>query len=178
MAGALAEADGARVLRGRGSELDRAFPFGLVRQLFDQTVTERPSLLSGAAEAAAPVFGLARPEALGRELFGSLQGLYRLGVNLAAEQPLVLVADDLHWADDESLRSLLFLADRVEEIPVLVVAAARPAEPGADQDLLDALIVTAGTSVARPPPLSVAATEDVVRARMPLASEAFGAACH
>jgi MoxR-like ATPase len=34
-AGSLAEAAGLRVLRGRGSELDRSFGFGVVRQLLE-----------------------------------------------------------------------------------------------------------------------------------------------
>ena len=38
-----------RVLRGRGTELDRAFGFGLVRGLLERTVAELPELLLGSA---------------------------------------------------------------------------------------------------------------------------------
>jgi AAA ATPase domain len=48
------------VRSARGSELEREFPFGVVRQLFESHLVdeaERVRLLSGAASAAAPVFG-------------------------------------------------------------------------------------------------------------------------
>src|SRR6188472_1252438 len=100
----LGVADGLRVLRGRGSELDRAFAFGLVRQLFEVEVSSEPELLTGGGEAASGVFGRAVGDGRGEEgLFGSLQGLYWLVSNLAARRPLVLLADDVHWADTASL---------------------------------------------------------------------------
>src|SRR5437868_629291 len=51
-AGELGEAAGLRVLRGRGSELDRAFAFGVARQMLEREVAEAPELLTGGAEAA------------------------------------------------------------------------------------------------------------------------------
>ena len=42
----LGEAQGLRVLRTRGSELDRAFAFGVVRQLLERVVAEEPELLT------------------------------------------------------------------------------------------------------------------------------------
>ncbi|GIH98584.1 AfsR/SARP family transcriptional regulator [Planobispora takensis] len=48
---------------------------------------------------------------------------------LAAAGPLVLVLDDLHWADVSSLRLLAFAAGELERCPVLIVATLRP-EPG------------------------------------------------
>ena len=65
--------------------------------------------------------------------------MYWLCANLAAEQPLLVVVDDAHWADAPSLRFLDALARRVEDLPVLLAIAARPAEPGAEQALLDGL---------------------------------------
>src|SRR5215218_2243894 len=63
-----AAAAGMRVLRSRGSELERDFPFGVVRQLFesplaDASQSERAELLQGAAGVAASLLGLpgARP---------------------------------------------------------------------------------------------------------------------
>ena len=40
--------------------------------------------------------------------------------------PMVLVLDDAHWADPESLGWLAAFAPRAEELPLLVVAAYRP----------------------------------------------------
>ena len=44
--------------------------------------------------------------------------------DLAAEAPLVLVLEDLHWADESSRELLAFLAVRLRDLPVLVVAHA------------------------------------------------------
>ena len=93
-------------------------------------------------------------------VFASLQGLHWLVVNLAARQPLLLLADDVHWADTASLRWLVFLAERVEDVEALLVVATRPAEPGADQELLDVLMVAPAVHVLRPAPLSAGATSD------------------
>lgn len=177
MAGSLGEADGMRVLRARGSELDRTFGFGVVRQLLERPVRESPQLLNDGAEAAAAVFTAGTGPVNGEDgLFAHLHGLYWLTANLCAREPLVLVADDLHWADRASLRWLVFLAERVEDLPVLLVCSTRPAEPGADQQLLDVLAAVA--QVVRPAPLSADAAAVLVRRRLPGAADPFTAACH
>ena len=45
---------------------------------------------------------------------------------LAERRPLVLVFEDLHWADDGLLDFVDALVDRLAELPVLVIAVARP----------------------------------------------------
>jgi class 3 adenylate cyclase len=45
---------------------------------------------------------------------------------LAEERPLVLVFEDLHWADDTLLDFVDYLAEWVSGVPMLVVATARP----------------------------------------------------
>ncbi len=177
-AGAAADAAGLRVLRGRGSELDREFAFNVVLQLLAREAAERPELLTGGAEPAAAVFAPAAAGHAEEGLFASLQGLCWLVANVAASGPLLILVDDLHWADPASLRFLVFLAERLEDCPVLIVAATRPAEPGADQELLDALMTAPRAQVLRPAPLSACATTAVVRDRLPGAVDAFGAACH
>jgi predicted ATPase len=154
IAGELGEASGMRVLRGRGSELDRGFGFGLVRNLLERAVAESPEALEAGGQSAAPVFGATSgADGTDPDLFVRLLGLYWLVAELSARRPLVILADDLHWADTASLRWLAFVAERVEDLPILIVCAARPDEPGADQALLDAL--TAGSAeVLRPAPLS------------------------
>ncbi|MGK5555521.1 ATP-binding protein [Actinomadura kijaniata] len=47
---------------------------------------------------------------------------------LAARTPLLLVLDDLHWADDETLALLVRVLGRVRELPVLVVGTFRHTE--------------------------------------------------
>ena len=43
-----------------------------------------------------------------------------------AERPLILVFDDIHWAEPMFLDLVLHLADRVHDAPVLLVCMARP----------------------------------------------------
>jgi AAA ATPase domain len=44
--------------------------------------------------------------------------------------PCLLVLDDLQWADADTVALLQYLADRLRDLPVLVVASARDDEPG------------------------------------------------
>lgn len=105
------------VRAARGGELERDFPFGIVRQLFESMLVDegaRSSLLSGAAGTAAPVFG--RPgeragELLAEGSFAVLHGLYWLTADVSQERPVVLVVDDLHWCDRASLRFLAYSRD-------------------------------------------------------------------
>ena len=51
---------------------------------------------------------------------------------VASAAPLVLVVDDLHWADVASIRLLVYLASQLRDIPAFVLASTRDvdAEPG------------------------------------------------
>ena len=60
-AAGMAERAGVRVLRGRGSDIEQEFAFGVVRQLFEGPlaragVEQREALLQGAAQLAGPLF--------------------------------------------------------------------------------------------------------------------------
>jgi DNA-binding CsgD family transcriptional regulator len=173
-----------RVLRATGAELERDFPFGIVRQLIEAELRaadgeRRARLLQGAAAHAAPVFEAAIDEASSSDISHvRLHGLYWLAAGLADEQPLVLLIDDAHWADAPSLRFLDVLARRIEDLPALAVIAARPAEPGAPQDLLDALATGPAATVVRLEPLSPDAVGALIRERLGDAVEdAFVDAC-
>ena len=178
LAAELGERRGMRVLRARGTELDRTFGFGLVRGLLERTVAELPELLTEATEQVAALLGSATSSPHGdSDVFSRLHGLYWLVAELAARRPLAVIADDLHWADTASLRWLVFMAERVDELPVLMICAARPQEPGADQVLLDSL-AAAAEAVVHPAPLSPEGASTFVQARMPGAAQPFTTACH
>ena len=49
-------------------------------------------------------------------------------VALSAERPLMLVLEDLHWADSASLDLLRFVARGVDEMPILLLATYRAEE--------------------------------------------------
>jgi len=72
----------------------------------------------------APLAGLAEPVVSARaEAFGAWR---RFLEAVAALRPLVLVFDDLHWADDALLEFVDHLVDRAGAVPLLVVCTARP----------------------------------------------------
>jgi DNA-binding CsgD family transcriptional regulator len=182
----LGQEAGLQVLSARGSELERSFSYGLVRQLFEPLLVsvpaeERAELLAGAAALAAPLFepaGLAGdPE--GDSSLAMLHGLYWLTANLAARRPLVLVLDDMHWSDLPSLRWLAYLLPRMEGLPVLVVGGLRPEERGEDGTLLAQIVSDPMAVVIRPAPLSVEVATVFLRERLSAsADETFCAACH
>jgi DNA-binding CsgD family transcriptional regulator len=176
-----AAATGFRVLTATGAPLERDFAFGIVRQLFDAELhtadaPRRERLFAGAAAHAEPVFASAPATDHEDPAHSTLYGLYWLAANLAAEQPLLLVIDDAHWADAPSLRFLDALARRVEDLPVLLAIGARPAEPGAEQALLDGLATAPATRLHRPQALSATAVTALVRAKLD-AEPAFMEAC-
>lgn len=168
-----ADALGLRTLQAVGGELEREFAFGIVRQLFEPvTLTaddaRRAALFTGAAARAASLFGAA-PTAVESSTdggFATLHGLYWLAATLADEQPLLVVVDDAHWADPASLRFLDFLARRVPELPLLVVVAFRPHEPGAETALLERLADAPELDLVRPSDLSPAAVREIVDAEL------------
>jgi DNA-binding SARP family transcriptional activator len=63
----------------------------------------------------------------------------RLLTRVGRVQPLLLVADDLHWADGETLHLLHRLARAAPEMPMLVAAAYRDRGETIGSDLSDAL---------------------------------------
>jgi DNA-binding CsgD family transcriptional regulator len=174
---------GMRVLSARASELDRQFPFGVVRQLFEPLLAaadgdRRARWLQGAAARAAPLLGAGELDAAGDDPLVHLHALYWLVANLADDGPLTLAVDDLHWADPSSLRFLRFLLPRLAELPVLLVAATRADEPGIDREPIDALATDPLTLVLRPAPLTDAGVAELVRSEFgPEVDGGFADAC-
>jgi DNA-binding NarL/FixJ family response regulator len=179
-----AEANDVRVLTARGSELEREFPFGIVRQLFEPSLTDgeaRERWLAGAAAPARAIFDAAGSQANGMASdasFAALHGLYWLTANVAADGPVFLSVDDLHWCDRPSLRFLAYLTRRLEDMPALVGATLRSTDPGTDPALIAEIGHDPATYAVRPGPLSAAAVAELVRARLGEdADERFCAAC-
>lgn len=103
--------DGVRHVRIRGEEMESGVPFGVLDQLLR---------------------ALAGPREAGPSLERSVPFLHALSrVEQEAGTPLLVIADDLHWADADSLAVLAFLARRLGRLPVLLVGALRPWPPAA-----------------------------------------------
>lgn len=156
-------ARGFRVLEATGDELERGFPFGVVRRLYEPVLrgldpAEREALAQGAAA----VFGAAVPDGDDADLsFQALHGLYWLVAELAQRDPLLIAIDDVQWADYPSLRHLLYLCRRLEGLAVIVMIAERTGEEA--PAVLDELRETAAARI-EPQPLSPSGALRLARA--------------
>ena len=139
------------VLRAAGGELERDHPFGVVIRLFERMVLDdtgglAAAILQGRARLAAPLFAddhdVVRPLAPTDE-FALLHGLYWCLVNLTETSPVALIVDDIQWVDDQSLRFLAYLAQRLRGLPLALIAAVRTDGPDPERiyaaHLLDAI---------------------------------------
>src|SRR5437763_8550062 len=165
-----ADERGMIVLAARASELDRDFPFGVVRQLFEPVLAtadeqERSRLLRGAAGFAEPLLLGTSPaggEASKDQSLTLFHSLYWFTANLAERGPALLVVDDAHWADASSLRFLQFVLPRLRELPALVALGIRSGESAVNRELIDALATDALGHVLRLAPLSAEAVETLI----------------
>jgi DNA-binding CsgD family transcriptional regulator len=135
---------GASVLWGRCYEEAGAPPYWpwvqIIRSLLQSRAPETPlgDLGPGAADIAdlAPDIrerlpnsgSVARLRDTAEARFRMFEAIRRLLVSACGHQALVLVLDDLHWADAPSLRLLEFLAPEIADIPLLVVGTYRATE--------------------------------------------------
>jgi DNA-binding CsgD family transcriptional regulator len=176
-------ANGPRVLRAGGAELEREYAFGAIRQLFEPLLADesrRAELLRGVA---APVAWLVDPEGDSDSLAtrpqaapAVLHGVHALIARVAAAEPLLIAVDDLHWLDEPSLLALHFVARRLTDLPVAVVGTMRPSEPDAPA-LLDDLRALGGLRIALPP-LSSRAVATLVREQVPGAGDELCSVYH
>jgi ATP/maltotriose-dependent transcriptional regulator MalT len=130
------ELRGHLVLVGSGSELEHDLPFSIFVDALDEYVESLgPELLSAldsdvAAELAQVLpsltaLGKGREPALQDERYRSHRAVRALLERLAAARPLVLVLDDLHWADSASVEVLGALLRRPPAAAVLIAVALR-----------------------------------------------------
>jgi DNA-binding CsgD family transcriptional regulator len=178
-AAAIAAGRGLIVLSARASELERKMPFGVVRQLFTPSLRamsgpDRDIILAGAAGRAQGVMGFAG-EPAGADASAVIDGLYWLAANLSGRGPLLLVIDDLHWVDTQTARWLAYLGSRLRDLPMLVLAAARP---DFETGLLSDLVGDPDVNAFSLGPLGVSAVSELVRTEFGCAGQpAFVDAC-
>ena len=173
------------VLRARASELENGFAFGVALQLFEPLLAgaddeTRDRLLAGSAALAGPL--LERPTSWGGDepddrSYSVMHGLFWLLSNLADGGPVLIVVDDAHWADRPSLRLVLYLLQRLDEMSVAIIAARRLGEPRAPDDLLGQIAAHTSSRRLRPEALTRDAAHKMLMAALPAAEEAFSNAC-
>lgn len=167
----IAERRGCTVWSARGGEFLRSVPFHVVRQLLQPALVrlhpeEIRDYLGDWYGIAGPALGIAEPSARHPDPQGVCDGLVAAVSRLAGrEWPLVLLIDDAHWADEETLRWLAALSGRLAELSALMVVTRRPGEAeGTGAVLLDRVAAAAGVRTLTA--LSPEATAGLTRAAL------------
>jgi predicted ATPase len=174
---AIAARRGFRALRGAATEMEEPQPFDVLVDALDRELGKR-----GTADLA----GLtAEQRGILAEVFPALSGLRGVPTDLVAERyrahhalrvllerlatrPLVLLLDDVHWADGASLESIAHLARRPPDSPLLIVLAMRAAQaPPALESVLDAAGRDGRCVRMVLPPLAAAETDGMLDSRLP-----------
>ena len=143
---------------------------------------ERGRLFQGAAAPAARVLGERSEVAIaerGAEAgYNILNALHWVVAGLGEHAPVALLVDDLHWADPESVRFVLFLARRIAGLACVLIVAARAHENDAGDVALGELRGLSDARFVRPQPLSEAGVGGLLRVSTKTApAQAFSAAC-
>jgi DNA-binding CsgD family transcriptional regulator/tetratricopeptide (TPR) repeat protein len=134
----LADADdlGVRVFEGAADELEQRRPFGVIADCLatGRSATERErAAVTGllGEDSGADVFGGWLADAPQAE-FQIVEGFVALVEALSVQNPVVLVVEDLQWADPSALLVLYRLARRVGQLPLLLVCTVRPVPRSAE----------------------------------------------
>ena len=129
-----------RVLIGRCHESDSILPFGpWVEACRTGGISSNEEVLAALHPARRaeltrlfPEAGMAGLPTATDSALPMFESMTELLERVAAQQPLVVVLEDVHWADETSLRLLAYVSRRIAAWPVLLVATAR------QEDLADA----------------------------------------
>ena len=156
---------GALVLSGAAYDLSSTPPFGPWLELADRyrptsKQPESPEWLSREA--------IANSGTSSEERFQEMQSFL---INLSAQQPVLLVLEDLHWADENSLDLLRYLARSISGRALLIVATYRDEELSREDPLYLRIPVLVRESMAdriELSPLDRSEISDLVRARYDL----------
>jgi DNA-binding CsgD family transcriptional regulator len=181
-AAAAAEATGMEVLRARGRELERGFPFGLATQLLEQHWDGPQSdgvaaMLADGRGSRGPSHAASDEEYAAGQTYAAIHRLYGLVKGLSARPgapALAVIVDDVHHADPSSLRFLAYLAARISDLRLALILVTGTDVPAGDERILSALRAAAGAAVLRPRALTAAGVASVVRSYVP---DADGGLC-
>ncbi len=167
---AQAAAHGFTVFSGRGGENEQELAFHVVRQLVQPALAameqqQLRTFLGSWYDIVAVALGLeATDTGQMPDPTGVRDGIDWVMTRLTVmKAPVVLLLDDLHWADVESLGWLASFAARAEGLPLLIVVAYRPNELPPEAAPFRALVTGQGTRPYSLAPLSRGAVARIVR---------------
>jgi DNA-binding CsgD family transcriptional regulator/tetratricopeptide (TPR) repeat protein len=161
---------GGNILAGRCSPVGGDVPFRPLREAL--LAAARAGLAPSSRLAAfRPALGSLVPEWSGEHstsLDGGLivlaEGVLRLVAEWSSpDAPALLVIEDLHWADRETLAVMDYLADHLSGQAALVVASLRDDEPGPGDELVSALWARRAVRPISLSPLDPAQSEVMLR---------------
>ena len=163
---------GWRVARGGASAVEGSWPYAPVLEAFADLCRRHPALLDGLDDAYSDELGRALAgreitwsgEAAHQRLFVAAAELLRLA---ASGHGLLLLVDDVHEADEASLRLLHYLARCAVGEPVVVALGSRPEGGPALRDVGQSLVARGIGSVVELTPLDEASTRQLVADRFP-----------
>jgi class 3 adenylate cyclase len=121
----------ATVLTGRCLSYGDGITYWPIREMVVEAAGERPlaELLAGEDDAdavasrVAAAIGVAENGGLAEEIFWAIRKLFEV---LALRKPLVLVFEDLHWAEPTLLDLVEHVPDSSRQAPILLLCLARP----------------------------------------------------
>jgi DNA-binding CsgD family transcriptional regulator len=131
---------GCRVLWATADELEQRIPLRLMEKCLGAAVLEPMPQPSGTLTAAVGVFS-------GDAVLAGVERILARVERLCAVSPVVLVAEDLHWADEASVLVWSRLARAVGQVPLLLVGSYRPGTRREDLDRLHRGVPSRGGTV-------------------------------
>ena len=158
---------GTTVVRGEGHPLERTRPFGV---LIDALGLRRASpdprraalgrLLIGEVSSEAGQF------AVNQLQFRAIEEIIDV-IEVASDGgPVLIVLDDLHWADSSTLLAFRWMVRELTEVPVMLVAALRPSPRGPELAVLVDDCLSGGAELIELEPLDVDEVAALVRAEL------------
>jgi DNA-binding SARP family transcriptional activator len=155
LAEGLAETPGCQLAWARADELGQRLPLRVILDCLDVTAhsadPRRAELATTARKTESDPGGDAMPSVV--------DGVLKLVTDLCGEGPLILVADELQWADPASLVVWRHLAAETRRLPLLLIGACRPVPRGPE---LERLRAEAGTPVVTLGPISEVAVGELI----------------
>jgi DNA-binding CsgD family transcriptional regulator len=128
-----AETRGVRILTVTGVQTEATLPFAGLHQLLRPILAESDALPGRQREALLAAFGMT--DAVAPDPFLIALAALELLSGAASQAPLLLIAEDAHWLDRSTADALVFVARRLNQEPIVLLAAARD---GMESGLLEA----------------------------------------
>ncbi len=164
---------GLRILRASGAELEQNLAFGVAAQIARGSLAglaheQREARLTGAPPLAQALLGGGLPESHSetRQDLAVAHALFTLLADSLEMEGGLMAIDDLHLSDPASLESLLYMLQRLDELPLALVLTRRPGVQGEVADMLDLLAAHARVQVQTLTPLGSAAIARLVQEMM------------